>query len=180
CTRAANEDTTGNKHNNDCDALTFFIAPADLGITKTATTDSSPQTGAVARPGDRITYTITVTNNGPNPATGTVTMTDDVPSGTNFLTYTAPAGWLCATPSLGSPGSGLGGLDVKCLKNFIDQGAGFTGTAVFTVVVLVLSSTSGGLTLDNCAGTNSDASVDPNLGNNVACKSIPVALVIAD
>jgi uncharacterized repeat protein (TIGR01451 family) len=57
----------------------FLIRPeADLRTTKTAT----PPT---ATPGDVVTYTVTVTNDGPFPATS-VHVTDEIPAGTTFVT----------------------------------------------------------------------------------------------
>src|SRR5260370_632429 len=50
--------------------------PADLSITKTAP--------ATVVAGNQLTYTITVTNNGPSNATNVI-VTDTLPAGVNFL-----------------------------------------------------------------------------------------------
>ena len=68
---------------------------ADVFVTKTDSVD--PVT-----PGDTLTYTITVTNNGPSVASN-VRVSDPLPAGTAFVSSTAP-GWSCATPSAGSAG----------------------------------------------------------------------------
>jgi uncharacterized repeat protein (TIGR01451 family) len=66
---------------NDEDAEDTDVAsPADLAITKVDGTD--PVTA-----GEHLTYTITVTNNGPHAATDVVA-TDDVPAGTSFVSAT--------------------------------------------------------------------------------------------
>ncbi|HEX7833738.1 MAG TPA: IPTL-CTERM sorting domain-containing protein, partial [Thermoanaerobaculia bacterium] len=57
---------------------------ADLSITKTAS-DPTPQTG------DQITYTIVVTNNGPDTATA-VTVTDDLPDGMDVVSANSTIG----------------------------------------------------------------------------------------
>ncbi|HEX2834333.1 MAG TPA: IPTL-CTERM sorting domain-containing protein [Thermoanaerobaculia bacterium] len=57
---------------------------ADLAITKTAS-DTTPQSG------DQVTFTIVVTNNGPDQATGVV-VTDDLPSGMSFVSATSTVG----------------------------------------------------------------------------------------
>jgi len=71
--------------NNDGSAAAARVtttvgAPADLAVTKTGPT--------TAFGGDTLVYTIAVTNNGPNPATGVV-VTDTMPIGTNYLSSSA-------------------------------------------------------------------------------------------
>src|SRR5213076_2793833 len=63
---------------------------ADLGITKTA----SPPTPTL---GQNVTFTVTVTNNGPDTATGVV-VTDLLPAG---LTYVSDDGGGSYDPNLG-------------------------------------------------------------------------------
>jgi len=54
--------------------------------------------------GNGITYTQTVTNNGPATANG-VTFTEGTPTGTTFRSVLAPAGWSCVTPAVGGTGT---------------------------------------------------------------------------
>ena len=85
------EVTTGNNTANDPTTITPQAGVADLAITKThAGNFTQGQTGA--------TYTITVSNSGSGPTSGTVTVTDILPSG---LTPTAISGtgWSCTQPS---------------------------------------------------------------------------------
>ncbi len=77
-----------------CDSGSFEAAPAavpmaDLSVTKA----DSPDPVTV---GQTLTYTVTVTNDGPDPATG-VTLVDTLPGGVTLVS---------ATPSQGSPCSG--------------------------------------------------------------------------
>jgi uncharacterized repeat protein (TIGR01451 family) len=55
---------------------------------------STAATPAIVFPGNNITYTQTVTNNGPASAAG-VTFTETVPANTTFVSVSAPAGWTC-------------------------------------------------------------------------------------
>jgi uncharacterized repeat protein (TIGR01451 family) len=51
-------------------------------------------TPATVLPGNNITYTQTVTNNGPAPASS-VSFTEAIPANTTFVSASAPAGWTC-------------------------------------------------------------------------------------
>jgi uncharacterized repeat protein (TIGR01451 family) len=96
--------------------------------------------------GENLTYTITVTNNGPEHATG-VTIMDELPEGVDFLSFSTSQG-SCS-------GSGI----VTCLLGTINSGNSAT------VTVLVVPHTEGTLT-----GTVSVTGVisDPDLTNNTA------------
>jgi uncharacterized repeat protein (TIGR01451 family) len=98
--------------------MNHFVV-ADLGITKTATP-------SIVQPGTNITYTLTVTNHGPDGATD-ATMSDPLPANTTFVSLASPAGWTCATPAVGATGS----VDCTSADLAVD------GTAVFTLVVNV-------------------------------------------
>ncbi|HEV8578166.1 MAG TPA: DUF11 domain-containing protein [Thermoanaerobaculia bacterium] len=91
---------------------------ADLSVTKVDTPDP-------VAPGANLTYTITVTNAGPDSASS-VEFLDSLPAGTTFDSLSAPGGWTCSTPAVGSGGA------VSCS---IDPFA--VGSAVFTLVVAV-------------------------------------------
>src|SRR5207245_477432 len=70
-------------NNSATAASTVSALTADLSVNKTASTVSSGSGNTVV-PGREITYTITTTNNGPSDTTGTITVTDILPSGTPF------------------------------------------------------------------------------------------------
>src|SRR5215218_2953416 len=76
---------------------TVASAQADLAVTKTDILDP-----VVA--GANLTYTITVTNAGPNNAQS-VQLTDPVPASTTFVSFTAPPGWTITTPFVGGTGT---------------------------------------------------------------------------
>ncbi len=121
----------------------------DLTVTKT-------HTGSFAQGQTGATYTITVTNSGGAATSGTVTMTDTLPTG---LTATAIAGngWTCPTGTLTSP--------VSCTRN--DALAANTSYPALTLTVTVAgnaatpltntASVSGGGETNTANDTASDA-----------------------
>jgi uncharacterized repeat protein (TIGR01451 family) len=54
--------------------------------------------------GNDITYTQTITNNGPSAAT-TASFTEVTPTNTTFASVSAPVGWTCTTPAVGATGT---------------------------------------------------------------------------
>ena len=74
--------------NHDPIFFNVCVAPtADLSITKTASPD--PVTT-----GDNLTYTVTVTNNGPDPATSVI-VTDNLPAETTFVSCSSTGEGVC-------------------------------------------------------------------------------------
>ncbi len=74
-----------------------------------AATQADVALSTVATPGtvyagNSITYTQTVTNNGPAAAAGVV-FTEATPVNTTFQSVLAPAGWTCTTPAVGATGT---------------------------------------------------------------------------
>jgi uncharacterized repeat protein (TIGR01451 family) len=120
--------------------------PTDLAITKVDSADPS-------RAGRDLTYTLTVTNNGPNPATG-VTVTDTLPSG------------LSARSSSASQGSCSGTTTVTCSIGDLASG----GSA--TVSIVVRPSSPGSIT--NSASVSGNQP-DPNSANNTATQETTVS-----
>jgi uncharacterized repeat protein (TIGR01451 family) len=129
-------------------------AAADLAITKADLSDP-------VLTGKNLTYTLTVSNAGPSAAENAV-LDDPLPANTTFQSLTAPAGWSCTTPAVGSPGT------VQCQSASLAAGA----TASFTLVVKV-SGAAGGTTLSNTATISSDTD-DPNTANNTDTETTTV------
>jgi uncharacterized repeat protein (TIGR01451 family) len=135
---------------------------ADLAVTKGAA--PSP----VNAPGEPLTYTVTVTNDGPDPIdvgtfpTALVTLTDTLPAGVTFTSLTAPAGWNCTTPAVGATGT------VTCT---LATGMAVGATAEFVIVVATNAADPYGTLVDNTAtvalsGTDPLLLFDQNPGND--------------
>src|SRR6185437_3618522 len=73
--------------NHDPIFFRVCVGAADLAITKTDSPD--PVTT-----GSDLTYTVTVTNNGPDTATS-VTVTDNLPAETTFVSCSSTGGGVC-------------------------------------------------------------------------------------
>ena len=130
----------------------FTVGPLavdpDLAITKT---DGQTSTA----PGASLTYTVVVTNNGPQDVTG-ARVTDPVPASLVGVTWTCTASSGSSCPD---PASGTGEIDV-----LVDLLA--TGTATFTVSGVVDPDATG--TLVNQATVTGPSGLDPNPGNDTA------------
>jgi uncharacterized repeat protein (TIGR01451 family) len=121
------------------------VASADLMLV----ISDSPDPAAV---GSNLTYTVTVTNNGPDMATGVV-ITDTLPSGVTFVSSTS------------DPGGCSGTETVTCNLGDMSSGAG-------AAVTLVITPTAAG-TLSNLAEVSSGVS-DPDTANNSAAEDSTV------
>jgi uncharacterized repeat protein (TIGR01451 family) len=134
-----------------------YCASADLSLTNAGTPNP-------VQPGNNITYTQVVTNNGPLDAVNAV-FTEATPANTTFQSLTFPAGWLCTTPAVNGTGN------INCTNPDIAKLA--TGT--FTLVVQVLAATGWGSQIVDVADITSGTS-DPNLANNSATVITSVTL----
>jgi uncharacterized repeat protein (TIGR01451 family) len=133
---------------------------ADLGVTK-----SGP---AQAAAGANVTYTIEVTNGGPD-AAANATMNDPLPASTTFVSVSAPNGWACTTPTAGSNGP------VNCGNSSFPAG----GDDTFTLVVNINPGTPAGTFITNTA-TVSTTVPDPNDENNSSSTATQVPEPSAD
>jgi uncharacterized repeat protein (TIGR01451 family) len=149
---------TGSQHdpnsaNNDAAIDTTVHSSADLRITKTDLPDPVVL-------GNDLTYTITVTNSGPDAATG-VTMTDPLPASMNFVSVTSASG-SC------SESSGA----VNCDLGTLAPGTAATITIKVTPTVTTPSAADA---ISNTATVTGDAFVvDPKITNNSASASTRV------
>ena len=132
--------------NNSATATTAVIGLADLSVAKTDAPDP-------VLLGQRLTYTATVTNNGPNRA-NSVFMTDTLPAGVTFVSASATQG-ACAQ-SGGSVTCSLGGMA--------------NGTSAM-VTVAVTPTVAGAIT-NTAAVTSSE--IDPNAANNTVIATTTV------
>jgi len=150
-TNAVSDPATGN--NVSTATTTVSALSADLSVTKTDTPD--PVTA-----GQNITYTITVNNAGPNPASA-VSLSDAIPAGTTFVSLTSPGGWTPTTPPVGGTGT----------VTATNPSLAVATPSVFTLVVNVNAATTG--TVTNTA-TVTSTTPDSNNANNSATATTTV------
>lgn len=131
-------------------------ANADMAVTKTAGS-------SIVVAGNNITYTIGVTNNGPDPASS-VQLNDTIPGNTVFASMNAPPpGWTCITPAVGGTGS------VSCSVPSMNASTSVS----FTVAFKVNSGTAPTTVISNTAQVSS-ATADSNSSNDSSMASVTV------
>jgi uncharacterized repeat protein (TIGR01451 family) len=146
-TIAASSDSFDPNSGNDTASSSATVTGiTDVGVNKTG------PPSAVA--GNNISYSITVTNAGPSPASNTQ-LSDALAPGNTFVSLTPNSGpsAVCSTPSVGANGT------VTCTWASLANGA----TATFTLVVKTSSSATG--SVSNIANV-STSTTDTNSGNN--------------
>jgi uncharacterized repeat protein (TIGR01451 family) len=126
-----------------------YCAGADLAVTNAG----AP---TIVLPGANITYTQTVTNNGPFDATNAV-FSENIPANTTFVSITTVAGWTCTTPAVGGTGT------ITCSNPDLAN----AGAISYTVVVKVGNGTPSGTQIVDVDSVTS-GTADPNLTNNTA------------
>ncbi len=154
--KVASTTSDPNAANNTATVTTNVIASsADLSINKTDTPDP-------VAPGDTITYTLTLKNDGPNVAEN-VTVTDTIPADTALVsaTVTSGQGWP-ATPQVDNAG------------NVVFSKASFAAgeTATFQIVVRVNPNTTA-TTISNKASVTSPT-IDSNAAKHSATTTTTV------
>jgi uncharacterized repeat protein (TIGR01451 family) len=90
-------------------------------------------------------------------------LSDPLPAGTTFVSLSAPGGWTCSSPAVGT-----GGIVSCSIASFP------VGSAVFTIVAAVDGATPVGTVLSNTATVGS-VTPEPNAANNSATATTTVA-----
>ena len=145
---------------NNTVTITDVVSGADLSMTQVASAT------AVA-PGATITYTETVTNNGPNAAV-TAVLYQQTPPNTTFVSMSPPTGWTCGTvPAAGATGQVICTASANMNAN--------TTTGNFTFIVTVGSGTAAGTTIINTADVTSQTT-DGVPSNNATITSVLVEI----
>ncbi|MFZ0320033.1 MAG: C25 family cysteine peptidase [Candidatus Sulfotelmatobacter sp.] len=152
----ASRDTSSS---NNSATVTIGVAgatQADLSVTNAA----SPNP---VNAGQNITYTQTVTNNGPATAGGTaVTLSDQVPANTTYVSQSGPAGWTCGVFSSPYYTCSIASLAANA-------------SATFTFVVSVNATAATGSIIAQTDSVSASPTSDPNPNNNSATASVAVA-----
>ena len=159
-TVTVNSSTTDpNLANNSATATDVVATATEADL---ITTNTAAPTSVAA--GSNVTYTQSVTNNGPAAATGT-TFTQTTPPNTNFQSITSPAGWACVKPAVGATGT------ITCT----DTGnLALNATANFTLVLQVNSATPSGTNIAETDTANA-TNIVPSLTTNSATATVVVA-----
>ncbi len=147
----ASGNTDPNGANNTATSTVSTLPTADLGITMT---DNS---GGTEIPGNTYTYTVTVSNTGPNPVTGGKVVSD---FGTKLtgVSYSVTGTTNGGTDTTHTSGTGNINDNVNLPLN---------ATITYSVVGTVLSTATGSLTTTATVSAPSGIT-DPNTSNNVA------------
>jgi uncharacterized repeat protein (TIGR01451 family) len=141
-------------------------ASADLAITSTV----SPTPYVMA--GQNVTYTYTVTNNGPQ-AANDIAVNTTIPAGTTFVSASSSAGGVLTTPAVGGTGA------FNCTWTGTSTPSG--GTRTCTMVVYVPfglpggaggGGGGGGSTVISNTATTTSLTADPNPANNTTTKGV--------
>ncbi|MGA8807326.1 MAG: DUF11 domain-containing protein, partial [Thermoanaerobaculia bacterium] len=133
--------------NNSASVTTAVGPQANLSITKSVVSPAPPNP---VNPGQNITYSIVVQNNGPSPATG-VTVNDPTPAGLAFLSVT---GSTCTS--------------FPCSIGTLNNGQSVTLTSMYTVP----PSYSGGPVVNTASVSAFEG--DPNIADNQATTTTSV------
>ena len=126
-------------------ALLAGQVAADLSVSKTD--DPDP---VVA--GSELTYTLTLSNAGPDAAVN-VTLTDGMPAQSTFVSFTAPAGFTVTTPEVGT----WGAVSAQTPSFAV-------GSVEFTLVVRVNPNLANNVSISNTVSAFSPS--DPETDNN--------------
>jgi uncharacterized repeat protein (TIGR01451 family) len=149
-TVTASDQADGNPA-NDSDSASITVGSVDLAVTKTVD-------NAAPNEEDTIVYTVTLTNGGPDTATG-VELTDLLPTGVTFVSGTTTQGTYF-------PGTGV--WAVGAIAN--------TASATLTMTATV-DAGSGGTTIVNSASVTASDQADSNPANDSDSASITIQSV---
>jgi uncharacterized repeat protein (TIGR01451 family) len=151
--------TDPNGSNNTAIAADVVATAAQADLV--AANSASPASVAA---GSNVTYTQSVTNDGPAAATA-ATFTQTTPPNTSFQSIAAPAGWGCVTPAVGNAGT------ITCTDG---SNLALNATAAFTLALQVNVGTPSGTNIAETA-TASASDIVPNLTSNSATATVIVA-----
>jgi uncharacterized repeat protein (TIGR01451 family) len=164
---AVNDTATINSSTNDPNSANNSATANDVVALSTQAdliaTNSAAPTSVAA--GSNITFTQSVTNNGPSAATAP-TFTQTTPPNTTFQSITPPTtGWTCITPAVGAAGT------ITCTGS---SSLAINATANFTLVLQVNSGTPSGTNIAETVLAGA-SNIVPGLTSNSATANVVVA-----
>jgi uncharacterized repeat protein (TIGR01451 family) len=136
-------------------------SPANLAITKTAATAADPGAGTIVTPSGTVTWTLTVTNQGPGYSSG-FTLNDTIPSGYTNIAVTGASSNIPGASSANGYGCTITANAVRCVEGF--GSAGLAPGASATLTFTATAPTTGCLT--NVASTLGNESVNGTQNSN--------------
>ncbi|MFL6333706.1 MAG: hypothetical protein ACJ754_10390 [Pyrinomonadaceae bacterium] len=145
--------TESNAANNSATDTDTVVAAADLSITKT--------TAGTFAVGSNATYTLTVTNGGPQSAAGTITVSDTLPAGLSYVSATG-TGWTCSNAS----------GTVTCTR----AGPVTSGTTLPAIALTVAVGAAAAPSVVNTASVASSTTFDPDSSDNSSSVTSPVTV----
>lgn len=152
--------TDASPANNSATDTDTVIAAADLSITKT--------TASTFTVGSNASYTLTARNNGPQSATGTITVSDTLPAGLTYVSATG-TGWACSNSS----------GTVTCTR----AGPVTSGTTLPAITLTVAVGAAAAPSVTNTATVASSVTFDPDATDNSSSVTsgvtVPADLTIA-
>ena len=150
-----------NPSNNYAIATVVVAASTQSDLIMTSSASPNP-----VLPGNNITYTQSITNNGP--ATAAATYTDTIPANSTFVSLAVPSGWSCGAtiPAVGGTGT------IICTDATLGASAGSPSN--FVLVTKVNSTTTPGTVISNTASASA-TNGDPNTANNSVTTTTVVA-----
>ena len=111
--------------------------------------------------GGNATYTLSVDNNGPKPATGPITLTNTLPAGLTWTSTTASAGWACSTA----------GQVVTCT-----WAGSYSKNTPTTITIVAFITSAAATSVTNVATVSDAGGGDTNLANNTASTTSAVTV----
>lgn len=138
-------------NNNNVDSITTVVKGVETNLAMNKFVNGILEEEATG------SYTLRVTNNGPNATTAVITVTDTEPTGVDFDTQATGTGWSCSAPSNSLTCTYAGSLGVG-VSTDITVPVTITGSGGFTVTNTA-TVTAGSYNFDTVAGNNSDTDI---------------------
>ncbi len=138
-------------NNNNVDSITTVVRGVETNLSM------NKFVNGILEEGEPGSYTLRVTNNGPDATTATITVTDTDPTGVDFDTQATGTGWSCSAPPGNLTCTYAGSLGVGASTDItvpvtVTGSGGYTVTNTATVAV-------GAFNFDTVAGNNSDTDI---------------------